>query len=196
MIKRLIRRIMRDISPNEFTSLALRDKFAKLYNIEIGLYSYGCFDRSRIDPNTKFGRYCSISPTARIFRRNHGVKFIALTPYLYNSSLGVVSSDTIIYKKLEVSDDVWLGHNCIILPSVNKIGRGSIVAAGAVVTCDVEPYSIVGGNPAKFIKSRFDRELIKRIEDSGWWNLTPEQLRIEIKLHPDFYFNHRLDIDE
>ena len=52
-----------------------------------------------------------------------------------------------------IEDDVWIGRNAVIMPSI-KIGQGSIVGAGAVVTKDVEPYSIVGGVPAKFIKKR------------------------------------------
>ena len=63
-----------------------------------------------------------------------------------------------------IKEDVWLGANVIILPNVN-IGRGAIVAAGAVVTKDVEPFSIVGGVPAKLIKYRFDEQTIKKAEN-------------------------------
>lgn len=59
-------------------------------------------------------------------------------------------------RTLYIEDDVWIGARSIILASVNKIGKGSIIAAGAVVTKDVEDYSIVGGNPAKVIKYRTD----------------------------------------
>jgi len=53
-----------------------------------------------------------------------------------------------------VGDDVWIGHGAIVLSGVN-VGRGAIIAVGAVVTRDVAPYAIVGGNPTKFIKWRF-----------------------------------------
>jgi acetyltransferase-like isoleucine patch superfamily enzyme len=66
--------------------------------------------------------------------------------------------------KIIIEDDVWIGANAIVLPNV-KIGKGSIVAAGAVVSKDVEPYSIVGGVPAKLIKKRFDDETIERVKD-------------------------------
>lgn len=59
--------------------------------------------------------------------------------------------------KVIIEDDVWIGYGSIIMSGV-KICRGSIIAAGSVVTKDVEPYSIVGGNPAKFIKKRFNDE--------------------------------------
>ena len=57
-----------------------------------------------------------------------------------------------------ISDDVWIGFGCLILSGV-KIGQGAVVAAGSVVTKDIEPYAIVGGTPAKFIKYRFDKEI-------------------------------------
>ncbi|MDQ7799461.1 MAG: DapH/DapD/GlmU-related protein [Candidatus Edwardsbacteria bacterium] len=57
------------------------------------------------------------------------------------------------YPQTVIEDDVWIGAQAIILPGV-RIGRGAIVAAGAVVTKDVEPYAIVGGNPARLIKRR------------------------------------------
>lgn len=55
---------------------------------------------------------------------------------------------------LIIEDDVWIGAKCIILPHVKKIGKGAIIGAGSVVTKEVEPFSIVAGNPAKFISYR------------------------------------------
>ncbi len=70
-----------------------------------------------------------------------------------------------------IEDDVWLGANVTVLPGV-RIGRGAIIGAGAVVTNDVEPFAIVGGIPARFIKYRFDEETRKKaakvsFSDSG-----------------------------
>lgn len=63
--------------------------------------------------------------------------------------------------KIIIDDDVWIGYGSIIMSGI-KIARGSIIAAGSIVTKDVEPYSIVGGNPARFIKFRFtEEEIIK-----------------------------------
>ena len=65
--------------------------------------------------------------------------------------------------KVVVEDDVWIGHGAIVM-SPTRIGRGSIVAAGAVVTKDVAPYSIVGGVPAKVIKMRFAEDQMREHE--------------------------------
>lgn len=71
-----------------------------------------------------------------------------------------------LYSKVIIEDDVWVGYGSIIMSGA-KIGKGSIIAAGSVVTKDVEPYSIVGGNPAKFIKKRFTEEEIKLHESKN-----------------------------
>lgn len=68
-----------------------------------------------------------------------------------------------LQSKIIIEDDVWIGYGSIIMSDV-KIGKGSIIAAGSVVTKDVVPYSIVGGNPARFIKSRFTKEEQKNHE--------------------------------
>lgn len=65
---------------------------------------------------------------------------------------------------IKIEDDVWIGANAVILPSV-KIGRGSIIGANAVVTKDVQPYTIVGGIPARYIKKRFSAEEIEQAKE-------------------------------
>ncbi len=62
--------------------------------------------------------------------------------------------------KTYIDDDVWIGHGAIVVAGV-RIGRGSVIAAGSVVVKDVEPYTIVGGNPAKLLKYRFDQDEIR-----------------------------------
>ena len=74
-----------------------------------------------------------------------------------------------------LGNDVWIGHESVIMPGV-KIGDGAIVAAYSVVVKDVPAYTVYGGNPAKFIKNRFDEELIKLLLRWRWSDLPPEQL--------------------
>jgi virginiamycin A acetyltransferase len=169
-------------SKNEFESLVKRSYFKKKYNITVGLYSYGCFDPKRIPSNTEIGRYCSFSNTSVILNGNHGIEYVSLHPYLYNVDLCLVEKETIKRTKLKVSDDVWVGHNAIILPKVTSIGRGAIIGAGSVVTKDVGEYQIVAGNPAKLIRMRFGESTIARLNSSQWWLKDKSELKQLIDL--------------
>jgi len=68
-----------------------------------------------------------------------------------------------------IGNDVWIGLDAILMPGVT-IGDGAIIGAKSVVTHDVEPYTIVAGNPARMVKKRFDDETIKRLLKIQWWN--------------------------
>ncbi|MBK5960166.1 hypothetical protein CCR97_18425 [Rhodoplanes elegans] len=178
----------------ELTSTKLRKKY-KALGIDIGMYSYGCFDLGRIGRNTTIGRYCSFSSTARILTRNHGTNFLSTTPYLFVDNLSFEAPGKIDYVKCVLEDDVWMGHGAIVLPGCTFIGRGAIIGAGSVVTKSVDPYTIVGGNPARNIRKRFLPETIVEIERLRWWEWDLERLQYEAKhnidmvLSPDTYFN-------
>lgn len=174
---------------DELVSLKLREKFKRKFNIEVGLYSYGCFDPARIDPNTTVGRYCSLSQHCFILNRNHGMSFIGVTPYLYNTNIGVVTDNAgMDHLSCELSDDVWMGHNSILTPSVRKVGRGAVIAAGAIVTKDVAPYAVMAGNPAREIRRRFTPEQIEGIEATRWWEWDLEELKRRVHDEPDLIY--------
>jgi acetyltransferase-like isoleucine patch superfamily enzyme len=120
-----------------------------------------------IGENVYIGKYCSIECNADIGsnvlianhvgfvgKYDHNYKQVG-TPIRYSDWIG---DENYNWKgrghKVIIGDDVWIGFNSTILSGIN-IGRGSIVAAGSVVTKDIEPYSIVAGNPAKLINNRF-----------------------------------------
>lgn len=190
MIKLLKKYILRRPTiETELTDLKLRERFKHMHGISVGLYSYGCFDLARIGKNTKIGRYCSFANTSSIFTRNHGIDFIGTTPYLYNSSLGIVHDEKISHQQCIIEDDVWVGHNAIILPGARFIGRGSVIGAGAVVTRPVERYSIVGGNPARVLRPRFDEAVKEQIETLRWWEWDLDDLRSWIQKNPRLIFN-------
>ena len=80
-----------------------------------------------------------------------------------------------------IGNDVWIGAKSTIMSGV-KIGDGVIIAAGALVTKDVEPYSVVGGNPAKHIKYRFDEEQIVDLLKIKWWEWNEDMIKEEAML--------------
>ena len=179
---------LRWLRRDEFESERLRRHFAERYRIEVGLYSYGCFDPKRIPGGTVIGRYCSFADTAHLFNADHGLGFLSLHPYLYNPALGMVAAETIERHACTVEDDVWVGHNAAILASARTIGRGGVIGAGAVVTGDVPPYTIMAGVPARAVRRRFDDATIRRIEESRWWTLDRVGLAEMIRTRPDFVY--------
>ena len=75
-----------------------------------------------------------------------------------------------------IGNDVWIGYEAVIMAGVH-IGNGAIIAARAVVTKDVPPYTIVGGVPARPIRKRFDEEVIRKLETLKWWDWSVEKIR-------------------
>lgn len=162
---------------DQFTSRPLRDWFRDKHRVDVGMYSYGCFDQWRMPGPLIIGRYCSIANTVRSAPINHPFDAMTTHPVLYERKFGVVDADLHYDDPQVIEDDVWIGHNAIILPGCRRIGRGSIVGAGAIVTRDVPPYSIVAGNPARVLRERFAPELQAALEDSRWWMLDAPDLR-------------------
>ena len=79
-----------------------------------------------------------------------------------------------------IGNDVWIGYNSTIMPGV-KIGDGAIIATNSIVTKDVEPYAVVGGNPAKEIKKRFTENEINKLLKIRWWNWSIEKITKNVK---------------
>lgn len=148
------------------------------------------------------GRYCSINSTARIYE-NHSLDCVTTHPILdhpafnywdqylrchgYCNIYGIhydnhVLATSVIRpdKAVSIGSDVWIGANVIILPGVS-IGDGAVLAAGAVVNKDVQPYSVVGGVPAVEIKKRFSDEMIEKLMRIKWWEWPTETLENNIK---------------
>jgi len=132
--------------------------------VEIGKKTYGTIDFMAAHSSSamlKIGSYCSIaSGVFFMLGAEHGISSISSYPFkvmLYGAEKEGLSKGDIV-----VGDDVWIGMDSKILSGV-YIGQGAVIAAGSVVTKDVEPYSIVGGNPAKYIRYRFSENLIEKL---------------------------------
>ena len=95
--------------------------------------------------------------------------------FFFNPKLGFVDG-SLPRSPLTIGNDVWLGHNSIIMPGVGRIGDGAVVAAGAVVNKEVPPYAVVVGNPARVVRYRFDPETIERLLAEKWWEKDIEEI--------------------
>lgn len=171
---------------------------------KVGRYTYGYEQLLEFYPMaTSIGRYCSINPTAKIWN-NHPTECISTHPFLdyamfysqekyderrelnqkygsYHCNAEFENSCLRKNEPVTIGNDVWIGANVVILPGVH-IGDGAIIAAGAVVTKDVEAYAVVGGVPAKVIKYRFDVEEIEILQQIKWWEWDIEKIEGNIEL--------------
>jgi len=180
-MRNIILNIVTRLEGGQMYSETLRRIFLDYYRIKIGMYSYGgCFNYSLIAENTEIGRYCSFASGVCVFNGNHPLNFKSVHPFFYNPQFGYVKEEKIPRSKLIIGNDVWVGRNAIIVPSVNCIGDGAVIGAGAVVTKDVPDFAVVAGNPAKIIKYRFPQETITHIKASEWWNKDIEELQGEL----------------
>ncbi len=115
------------------------------------------------DAPITIGKYCSISYDVNFVLDDGGHTYNTITSYPFKSNQ--ISEK----RGIEIGNDVWIGLGVTILYGV-KIGDGATIAAGTVVTKDVEPYTIVGGVPAKVIKEKCTREEAKQMQEIEWWD--------------------------
>jgi len=172
-----------------FFSETLRQLLRDAHNVEVGRYSYGPILKPGVlPPGSLVGAYCSVGSGLIVRRRDHPINRPVMHPFFYNHALEIVEQDTIPLDEanpLEIGNDVWIGDRVTILSGCREIGNGAVLAAGAVVTRDIAPYSIVGGVPAKCIRMRFAPDQIAHLEESRWWTRKLSEL---IESFPDLEY--------
>ena len=168
------------VTNSSLGKLAKVNRFCRLNLTELGDGSYVA-NGSRIN-NAKIGKFCSIGPDTRIGLGKHPVKdFVSTHPAFYSprNAAGFSFSNRNKFVETErviIGNDVWLGQSAIVCDGV-RIGDGACIAAGAVVTRDVAPYTIVGGVPAQFIRYRFPENVITRLLEIRWWERDIEWIK-------------------
>lgn len=185
------------ITPPFFTNVYFKDK-----PFVIGEFTYGnpkvLFSNDQ--SNLFIGKFCSISAQVTILLGgNHRTDWISTYPF------NVLGSEFPEAKNIEghpstkgnviIKNDVWIGREVIILSGVT-IGNGAVIAAGSVVTKDVGDYEIWGGNPARFIKKRFDDETIAKLLELNWWDWDLSKIKENIAVlcsdDTDFFRNNSI----
>jgi acetyltransferase-like isoleucine patch superfamily enzyme len=165
---------------------------AVLNQVELGRFSYVAHS-TRIS-NAQIGRFCSIGMQVLIGPGRHPTHFISSHPFFYsphheanqcNSHDGGFEETN----RVTIGHDVWIGAKCIVLDGVT-IGHGAIIAAGAVVTKDIPPYTIAAGIPAKPFRTRFDNEKVDQLLKSPWWDKDISELKAlsQQMCNPDLFF--------
>lgn len=188
-MRAVIRWLAEHFEGGQFYSLTLRDIMRKYHGVEIGLYTNAApFVPWAFRPGTKIGRFCSIYWTVQAFRMNHPRNLKSTHPFFYGPPHGFARKDVISRTSLVIGNDVWIGHNAIILPSVKEIGDGAVIGAGAVVYQDVPPYAIAMGNPARVVSYRFKKAIIEDLLAERWWDKPLAEIMQNVE-----DFRHTLD---
>ncbi|EIK9886398.1 Vat family streptogramin A O-acetyltransferase, partial [Salmonella enterica] len=127
------------------------------------------------------GKFCAIAKGVQFIMNgaNHKLSGFSTFPfYIFGNGWekAMPKPEDLPYKgDTIIGNDVWIGYKALIMPGV-KIGNGAIISSLAVVTTDVPAYTIVGGNPAKVIKSRFSDEIVIELEKLAWWDWSVEKI--------------------
>ena len=179
---------------NEFSSQLLSQTVTHP-NIEVGEFSYysgyhhaHSFEKCvrYLDKKSKnvdkliIGKYCSIGSGAVFLmagNQGHRSDWISTFPFYYQANIFKDAKNP--YKKISntvIKNDVWIGTEAMIMAGVT-IGEGAVIASRAVVTKDVPPYAIVGGNPAQIIKYRFTEDEIEKLLKLKWWDWSEEKVK-------------------
>ena len=195
-----------EIFPNEYKTSCFIKNVITAPNIIVGDYTYYddalaptefeknnvLFNYPEFGDKLIIGKFCSIASGTKFIMGSANHRLGSVTTYPFNVFGGSWQENTPDHMSqlpfkgdIVIGNDVWIGRESIIMPGV-KIGDGAIIAAYSVVTKDVEPYSVVGGNPACFIKKRFNDELIELLLEFKWWDLPPEKLVTVLPLLCDF----------
>ena len=185
-----------ELFPNEYGTSCFIKNAVTAPNIQIGDYTYyddspdpAGFERNKVLFNYPafgdrliIGKFCSIGSGTKFLmgQANHHISSVTTYPFhVFGGAWAERTPEHLSQLPFKgdtiVGNDVWFGRECVVMPGI-KIGDGALIAAYSVVTRDVEPYSVAGGNPARPIKKRFSDELIALLLRLKWWDLPPERL--------------------
>ena len=166
-------------------------------NIKVGRYSYysGYYHGHSFDDCARYlfpdrddvdkliiGSFCSIGSGASFImagNQGHRYDWASSFPFFYMQEEPAFSSALDAFQKAGntvIGNDVWIGSEAMVMPGI-KIGHGAVIGSRSLVTKDVEPYAIVGGNLAKKIKKRFTDEEISLLLEMEWWNWSLENIK-------------------
>ena len=142
------------------------------------------------------GKFCAIAADVKFIMAsaNHKLDGFSTYPFgIFGKGWEKENDLSLLTKKGDtiIGNDIWFGYGATIMPAVT-IGDGAIIAAKSVVTKDVPPYAVVGGNPARILKMRFNENIIKKLLEVKWWNWDIEKITKNIK----YIINNNIELLE
>lgn len=141
--------------------------------VQMGRHSY--INSGRVASGVYIGRYCSIGNGVVLGTGHHDMSLLSTSSW-FDSDAPPTKPTTADGALVRIKNDVWIGDNAIVMSGVT-VGDGAIIGAGAVVTRDVEDYSIVVGVPARHLRFRFPPEVVARLQALRWWELDVQLLK-------------------
>jgi chloramphenicol O-acetyltransferase type B len=171
-------------------------------NIRVGRYSYysGYYHGHSFDDCARYlmpdrddvdrlviGSFCSIGSGASFImagNQGHRHDWVSAFPFFYMADEAAFTGALDGFQRAGdtvIGSDVWIGSEAMIMPGIT-IGHGAVIGSRALITRDVEPYTIVGGNPAKTIKQRFCDEDIARLMEMAWWDWPLDDIQTAMPL--------------
>ncbi len=177
-LEKLWRKLTRQQEPHRF--VRYQERFKKRYpKFSMGACTYGVPNVRHWDGMSKLtiGSYTSIAENVEIYLGgNHHTEWLTSYPFPFffpestkHQNYGIIRRDVVI------GSDVWLCDDCKILPGIT-IGHGAVIATGAIITKNVEPYAVMAGNPAKLVRWRFDEPARNVLLVSSWWDWPLEEI--------------------
>ncbi len=184
------------VFPNEYKTSCFIKNVITAPNITVGDYTYYddaadpagfeqnnvLFNYPEFGDSLVIGKFCQIASGTKFIMGSANHRLCSVTTYPFNVFGGAWTENTPPHMNqlprkgdIIIGNDVWIGRESVIMPGI-KVGDGAIIAAYSVVVKDIPAYTVYGGNPARFIKARFDDELTDMLLRFRWWDLAPEQL--------------------
>lgn len=186
MLKRIIKMMLgmkNEVKPKVPFFLCENEKYKK-YTIGIGTYGQPKVLDWNDNTELIIGNYCSIASNVTILLGGeHKSEWISTYPFQTIAIFDMKNNFNERKSKgnVEIKNDVWIGTNVTILSGVT-IGNGAIIGAGSVVTKNVPDYAIVGGNPARIIRYRFEQEKIDTLLEIKWWDWDTHKIQSNIEI--------------
>lgn len=165
----------------------------RFYRGKIGRYSY--IGNNSFVTDTDIGNFTSISTDCYIGGTSHPVEWVSTSPVFHKwgniMKKNFARHEFDIFNRTTIGNDVWIGNRVMIKAGVT-IGNGAVIGMGSVVTKDIGPYEIWAGNPARYIRKRFEEDTTEKLTKTQWWNWDDT----EIEKHANIFIDPIAFINE